>query len=287
MNQSTTSESKPITLAAFEQSLRKQQISRRSIESYKSDLKAFLQHQSISADSIDSTKINQIHQPQIESYFQYLILKKVKFSTLRRTLASIRRFFIFLADEGLIKSNPAETILLRSIRKDAFTSDEILLLFRYLIKRQSSLNESEVLRFLRDQLILSLMIFHGIRQYQIPTLKLSAIQQSNGSIVLEVSKDFRIKLEGLVLNSLQNYLLIRNSNARTIFLEPVNPAPTSVSDLRAMLLDLRYSLNLECTPKKLFNTYLHFQDHSDEKKRILDLLNYEFSRNNSGAIQHA
>lgn len=80
---------------------------------------------------------------------------------------------------------------------------------------------------------------------------------------------------------------MRDSSAKTIFLEPVEPTPTTVPDLRAMLLDLRYSLNLECTPKKLFNTYLHFQDHPDEKKRILDLLTYEFSRINTGVASNA
>ena len=282
MNQSQPSESNFISLSAFVQSLKKQKVAENSIESYISDLKGFLQSQDIAVDSIEPTAIIRIQQQHIESYLQHLIGKNIKYSTIRRILASIRRFFFFLEDEGIIKTNPSQAILLRSTRRNAFTPEEALQIFRYLAKRQRSQSTTEVLRFFRDELILLLMVFHGLRQYQIPRLKLSSVQQSNGIIILNVRKGFGIKLEGMILNKLRMYLVMRNSNSESVFLEPFESKPITVSGLMAMLIELRYALTLDCTPKKLFNTYLYFQDNPEEKKRILDILTFESSRNSGG-----
>jgi site-specific recombinase XerD len=269
-------------LSAFVQSLKKQKVADNSIESYISDLKGFLQSQDIAVDSIEPTAISRIQQQHIESYLQHLIGKNIKYSTIRRILASIRRFFYFLEDDGIIKTNPSQAIQLRSTRRNAFTPEEALQIFRYLAKRQRSQSTTEVLRFFRDELILLLMVFHGLRQYQIPKLKLSSVQQSNGTIILNVRKGFGIKLEGLILNKLRMYLVMRNSNSESVFLEPFESKPITVSGLMAMLIELRYALTLDCTPKKLFNTYLYFQDNPEEKKRILDILTFESPRNTGG-----
>jgi hypothetical protein len=130
------------------------------------------------------------------------------------------------------------------------------------------------------------MVFHGIRQYQIPKLKLSAIQPSSGAVVLQVKKDFGVKLEGLILNKLRMYLVSRNSNSESVFLEPFESKPITAAGLMAMLIELRYALTLDCTPKKLFNTFLYFQDNPEEKKRILDILTFESSRNTAGVISN-
>jgi site-specific recombinase XerD len=262
--------------------LKKQKVAENSIESYISDLKGFLQSQDISVDSIEPSVINRIQQRDIEAYLQHLIGKSVKYSTIRRILTSIRRFFFYLEDEGIIKTNPSQSIFLRSTRRNAFTSEEAFQIFRYLSKRQRSQSTIEVLRFFRDELILLLMVFHGLRQYQIPKLKLSSVQQSNGTIILNVRKGFGIKLEGFILNKLRMYLVMRNSNSESVFLEPFESKPITVSGLTAMLIELRYALTLDCTPKKLFNTYLYFQDNPEEKKRILDILTFESSRYTTG-----
>jgi len=282
LNQSQPSESNFISLSVFVQSLKKQKVAENSIESYISDLKGFLQSQDIAVDSIEPTAINRIQQKHIESYLQHLIGKNIKYSTIRRILASIRRFFFFLEDEGIIKTNPSQAILLRSTRRNAFTPEEALQIFRYLAKRQRSQSTTEVLRFFRDELILLLMVFNGLRQYQIPRLKLSSVQQSNGTIILNVRKGFGIKLEGMILNKLRMYLVMRNSNSESVFLEPFESKPITVSGLMAMLIELRYALALDCTPKKFFNTYLYFQDNPEEKKRILDILTFESPRNTGG-----
>ena len=268
------------------QLLRNQKVSASSIESYISDLKGFLQSQDIPVDAIQPVAVAQIQQQNIESYLQRLIGKKVKYSTIRRILASIRRFFFYLEDEGIISANPSQSILLRSTRRNGFTPEEILQIFRYLGKRQRSQSTIEVLRFFRDELILLLMVFHGIRQYQIPKLKLSAIQPSSGAVVLQVKKDFGVKLEGLILNKLRMYLVSRNSNSESVFLEPFESKPITAAGLMAMLIELRYALTLDCTPKKLFNTFLYFQDNPEEKKRILDILTFESSRNTAGVISN-
>ena len=286
MNQTQSSDPKFISLSSFVQSLRKQKVSAASIESYISDLRGFLQNQDIPVDAIEPASVVRIQQQHIESYLQRLISKKVKYSTIRRILASIRRFFFYLEDESIISANPSQSILLRSTRRNGFSPEEILQIFRYLGKRQRSQSTIEFLRFFRDELILLLMVFHGIRQYQIPKLKLSAIQPSSGAVVLQVKKDFGVKLEGLILNKLRMYLVSRNSNSESVFLEPFESKPITAAGLMAMLIELRYALTLDCTPKKLFNTFLYFQDNPEEKKRILDILTFESSRNTAGGISN-
>ena len=272
----TPSDKPPISesgnLTSFVQALERQKIAVRSIEAYATDVRIFLRHLKMNPEDLDARVLTNLQSQDIENYLEHLIDKHVSSSTIRRTLASLRRFFAFLLDKGFITSNPSQSVFIRSGRKSALAPDQIISMFRHLSLRQSSKSEIESLRYVRDEIILLLMIFHGLRQYQVPALSLSSIQQSDSTLTLMVTKGFGIRLEGLILNKLHKYLLMRNSTTETIFLEPRESEPVSVASLSAVMKELSHALQFDCTPRRLFDTYLSLQENPAVRQQILDIL---------------
>ncbi len=262
----------PANLSSFVQSLERQKIAVRSIEAYATDVRIFLRHLKMNPEELDARTIANLQPQDVENYLEHLIDKHVSTATIRRTLASLRRFFAFLLDRSFITVNPSQLVFIRSGRKSALAPDLILSMFRHLCLRQNSKSEIESLRYVRDEIILLLMVFHGLRQYQVPGLRLSSIQDSQGNPILIVTKGFGIRLEGLILNKLHKYLLMRNSNAETIFLEPRESEPVSVASLSAVMKELSHALQFDCTPRRLFDTYLSLQENPTARQRILDVL---------------
>jgi len=275
----TSSDKPPISesgnLTSFVQALERQKIAVRSIEAYATDVRIFLRHLKMNPEDLDARVLTNLQSQDIENYLEHLIDKHVSSSTIRRTLASLRRFFAFLLDKGFITSDPSQSVFIRSGRKSTISSELIISMFHHLVARQDSKSEIETLRYLRDEVILLLMVFHGLRQYQVPTLLLSSIKQPSGILTLTVTADFGIRLEGLILKKLHKYLLMRNSNAEAIFLEPRESEPVSVASISAVLKELSHALQFECTPKRLFDTYLSLQEDQAARQRLLEILQFD------------
>ena len=100
-------------------------LSLRSLSSYKTDVKEFLK--------FTDNKID-ISRDKIEDYIKYLESKGSKQSSIMRKVSSLRQFFNFLCDEGLIKKNPTLDIVLKSKNKPLpkiLSEEEIKLLLSY------------------------------------------------------------------------------------------------------------------------------------------------------------
>jgi hypothetical protein len=114
------------------------------------------------------------------------------------------------------------------------------------------------------------MIFLGVRQYQIPRLKLSTITRQGGALTIGVSQETKIQIEGPIMTTLRAYLDKRHSNNDVIFLEPESNRPVRTSSISALLQELTYALRIECTPVALFHTYQHFMLYPEVLQRVLD-----------------
>jgi site-specific recombinase XerD len=278
---------KRVDISTFLQALKRQKVSASTLRGYDADLRGFFTYLRLDAASLDVAALEQIRPEDIESYLQVLAAKQLTFSTIKRALAAIRRFFTFLVDQGIRTNNPAQAFTVRPAAKSMLSTEQVVALFEYLIRKQHRGSESNIIRYRRDEVILLLMILYGVRQYQLSTLKLSQLHKMGKEVSLRIKQDSTIRLEGCVLQKLRDYLSIRQSNADTIFLEPLRNKPVDHVSLRAMLTELSYALGVECTLRSFYDTYVHLQQNPDERQKLLERIGSISLQRTYGAVSHA
>jgi len=279
--------SKNVDISIFLQSLKRQKVSGSTLRGYSTDLRSFIDHLHLKAESLDLSDLRKVQPQDIESYLKSLADKHLKFATIKRNVAVIRRFFSFLVEQEIITDDPAKFLTVRPVANSALTSDQVLSLFGYLIRHQQAGNESDIIRYRRDEVILLLVILYGIRQYQLGSLKLSQLQKNGKDVSLTLKRGFTITLDGIVLQKLRDYLSIRKSNADTIFLEPLRKKPVDHSSMRAILTELSYALRVECSPRTLYDTHLNLQHNPEERQRLIERIASEKFESAYGAVSNA
>lgn len=276
-----------IEISDFLQSLKRQKVSESTLKAYCTDLRGLFDHLNLKLDDLDVPSLENIKPDDIESYLKSLTEKNFRFSTIKRTVAAIRRFFSFLLEEGIITNDPSKSVTVRPVAKSALTADQVVALVEYLIQRQQSGNECDIIRYRRDEVILLLMLLYGIRQYQLSGLRLSQLKTTGKNVLLTVRKGFSIRLDSFVLQKLRDYLSVRKSNADTIFLEPLRKKPVDHASMRAVFTELSYALGFECSPKSLYDTHLHLQRNPEERHKILERLSMQRIERVYGAVSNA
>ncbi|GEM_PF-1251006 len=312
--------SQSIDITLFLQSLKRQKVSGSTLRGYSTDLRGFFEYLQLmppasrpvrrsdneggspkhlgehvrrsrfpdaGGESLEVSELERIEPQDIESYLKNLAQKSLRFSTIKRHVAAIRRFFSFLVEQEIISRDPAKSLTVRPVVNSALSSDQVLSLFEYLIRHQQEGNESDIIRYRRDEVILLLMILYGVRQYQLSSLKLSQLQKNGKDVSLTVKRGFTIKLDGIVLQKLRDYLSIRKSNADTIFLEPLRKKPVDHLIMRTVLTELSYALRVECSPRTLYDTHVNLQQNPDERQKLLAQLGSVKFERPYGAVLNA
>lgn len=218
-------------LDRFENSLYQRKASARTITAYRHDTKKFIEFCGQDVVALQS--------PDVERYIERLAQSGAKVSTVKRTLSAVREFFNFLVDQNEIEQNPAGKVKITPVPQNVLSSEDLISIFHYIAQHQRSNNSSVSLRYRRDELILLLMIFYGVRQYQIPLLKLLAIERKEELFALRVNERLSAKLSAAMLNKLREYLSLRNANCDTIFLDPLEGLPISAAAAHLLAKSLR------------------------------------------------
>ena len=117
--------------------------------------------------------------------------------------------------------------------------------------------------------MLLLMLIYGIRQYNIPSLKLSAMKREGSSVLIAVSDEFSIRLEGTVLQKLYQYLKLRNSKVDFIFTELRSGKPVASRTLHSLMIELSYAVRVQVNPRTLYHTFLHLQRHPEDAAQLI------------------
>lgn len=276
-----------VTLTEFIGYLRKKKMSDRTIKAYASDVKGFLHRSARQSDSPDLSSIVAIQTKDLENYLHDLARSGLKFGSVKRATFALKNFFLFLLNQGMIKGNPAAALAVTPIRGGILSSDQIVSIFRYLNRRQLSSEDSDIARYRRDELILLLMIFYGVRKYQLQTLRLSSIDTTSKPVSLIISTLFSLRLHASVLKKLRTYLEVRSSSSDTIFLESFSEKPVDKMSIRHALNELSHALHLDCTPRLLHNTYLHLQRHQEIREPLIRQILSIGSTHNYGAAPNA
>jgi integrase/recombinase XerD len=249
-------------LSEFLASLKTQKYSASTVAAYKSDIQKLIE--------ITGVPINQITTPQIENHISTIAKSGSKYSSLKRNIIALKEYFNYLVDRGVVTSNPVSNVRISPVHQDILDSNTIVKMFKYIIDHQQTESENIKIRYLRDELILILMLFHGVRQCQLPSLKLSQIQQHGDHLIFKITESQTIKFSGFVLVKLREYLSLRNSNSDTIILEPVTEKP--FTSIQPLLHELNYTINLTCTTISLYHTYLHLRNNPTEIKKLFNAI---------------
>ena len=243
-------------------------MSDRTINAYASDVSAFLHH-GTEVVSPDIASIAAFQTKDLEYYLEGLARSGLTFPSVRRASCALKNFFLFLVDQGLIHSNPAASLTVRQVKSSPHSSDQIVSIFRYLTRRQLSGDEADILRYQRDELVLFLMLFYGVPQYRLCTLKLSAMQTTKKSISLIISTRSTIQLHLSLLRKLRDYLERRKSPSQFVFLESFSDKPIHRMTIRHTLNELNCALKIACTPLSLHDTYSYLQQHQEVRESLI------------------
>lgn len=173
--------------------------SKNTLESYLRDIGQFSAY--CSANSIND--INFVDSDVVEKYFEYLTFLGKSQTTVLRSAASLRSYFIFLTTKDIIKVNPIASVKVKSAEKklpDILTGKEVLKLLA-----QPSGNDY---KSVRDKAMLELLYATGIKVSELIELAVDEVNIQIGILNLQNVKNSRIvPIYPAAVKTLTNYIL--------------------------------------------------------------------------------
>lgn len=172
--------------------------SENTVASYRRDLRkldSYLNSNKISLKDVNSTSLN--------TYILRLEKEGMSSATVSRNVASIRSFFTFLLNKGLIKSNPTETIKPPKVEKKApetLSIEEVTLLL------DQPVGESN--KEIRDKAMLELLYATGMRVTELISIKFQDVDMSMNFVqCIDNGKARIIPFENAAKNALTKYII--------------------------------------------------------------------------------
>lgn len=199
-------------------------------------------------------------------------------ATLARNIASIKSFYRFLCDKGIMKENPAESLTIEKEKQklpQILTSSEVEMLLC-----QPSCHD---LKGYRDKAMLEVLYSTGIRVSELIDLNLADIHLDNGTITCRnKNKDRIIPLQPAALKALNEYLcfirnqMIRDSDSVKVFVN-VNGAPMTRQGFWKILKSYQVKAGIEknITPHTLRHSFAaHLLQKGTDIKSIQQILGH-------------
>ena len=171
-------------------------LSLRSLNSYKADIKELLEY--------TKNEIN-VSKRRIENYIEHLNSKKARQSSIMRKMSALRQFFLFLSEEKLINQNPMLEIKLKNKNKPlpkVLSEQETKLLLSYFEKKSNP----------KLQAMLHILYGAGLRVSELVTLTKDAIIYDENSkhyvllILGKGNKERIVPLNNVAVEAIHNYI---------------------------------------------------------------------------------
>lgn len=192
----------------------KQGASSNTLESYKTDLRQFI-------DFLHTNKISNIvdiSKEIVHEYIHHLEQKKISNSTISRKISSLKSFYKFLEENAYIDADPTKDVKAPKIKRklpNILTSEEVEQL---LVQTQG--NEYKVLR---DRAMIYLMYGTGIRVSDLIQLDIDDIDLDNGIVLLKKRNNRSISIPEEILTYIKKYIIysrpfmLGNNNEQALF----------------------------------------------------------------------
>lgn len=174
-------------------------LSKNTIEAYGHDLNRFLNY--LTAHGIND--VSNIGKYDIRSFLVYLKRSRLSIKSIVRNLVSIRVFFRFLVQEGVLERNPAEELDSPKIDR---TLPEILTLKE--IELLLNQPNTETMLGIRDRAMLEMLYATGMRVSELTRISIDQVNLEGGYVVLfgKGSKERIVPLGKEAIRWLELYL---------------------------------------------------------------------------------
>ncbi len=245
-----------------------------TIQSYKRDVSQYIKYLNLNG----ITDISKTTQKTVASYLDTLKTQGKASSTVSRTLASLKSFYMFISEENSQIANPTKNLeaphVEKKLPKILSTSDVDRLL------EQPSQKEP---KGIRDKAMLELLYATGIRVSELISLKISDINLSIGFIKCHTDKKERyIPIGNIAKSALKKYindarpLLATNDNDDILF---VNCNGSSLSRQGFWKIIKQYSeqaeISADITPHTIRHSFAaHLLENGADLKSIQEMLGH-------------
>ncbi len=245
-----------------------------TIQSYKRDVSQYIKYLNLNG----ITDISKTTQKTVTSYLDTLKTQGKASSTVSRTLASLKSFYMFISEENSQISNPTKNLetprVEKKLPKILSTSDVDKLL------EQPSQKEP---KGIRDKAMLELLYATGIRVSELISLKVSDINMSIGFIKCHTDKKERyIPIGNIAKSALKKYindarpLLTSNDSEDILF---VNCNGSSLSRQGFWKIIKQYSeqaeISADITPHTIRHSFAaHLLENGADLKSIQEMLGH-------------
>lgn len=249
--------------------------SNNTVESYSRDLRQFKKY-------IIDNEINDFRSVNKTTIITYLVyLQKIgrATSTVSRNLASVRSFYQFLLNEGIVKKDP--TVNLQSPKNEKklpqiLTPKEVELLLE-----QPDLNTS---KGVRDRAMLELLYAAGIRVSELVALDIEDINLKLGFLVCSknASNERSIPIGRIAIEILREYLLnhrknfVKDDSEKALFLNYHGKRLTRQGFWKIVKsYTKKIDLNKDITPHTLRHSFAaHLIENGADLKSVQEMLGH-------------
>ncbi len=173
--------------------------SQNTLESYLRDIRQFSSYcfsNRVNGKSFDDSDL-------LNKYFQYLHVMGKSEATVSRSAASLRGYFAFLLNKGIIKKNPISDIKIKTAQKklpEILTGKEVL----KLLEQPAGTDYKSI----RDKAMLELLYATGIKVSELVELTIYEVNVQLGILNLQTAKNNRIiPIYPAAVKTLTNYII--------------------------------------------------------------------------------
>jgi integrase/recombinase XerD len=172
------------------------------------------------AESESITELEEISYPDAMMFMQWSSKHGASQKTIANYLTHIRKFYQFLMSEGEVKENPVAHIKVQGIKRkiyyDVLNTEELQLLYKHYpttITAEPGKNippqQKNILSRRRNKVILSLLVYQGLRVEEVAALNVQDLQLREGKITIHSQRRTAartMRLESHQVYELMDYL---------------------------------------------------------------------------------
>ncbi len=250
-------------------------LSKNTLESYQRDLNKFIKY----LNQQNLAKPELIDREALTSFFYMLKQNGYASSTISRSTASIRSFFNFLLQEGILTDNPALHLDSPKIEKKlprVLSTDEV----DQLLSQPKKSNHNG----LRDKAMLELLYASGIRVSELISLDISDFEPQAGFLRCRGKgmKERIVPVGSLAIDHVNEYLnnsralLLRTSNEPALFINNHGKRMTRQGFWKILKKYARQSdINGEITPHTLRHSFAtHLLENGADLRSVQEMLGH-------------
>lgn len=239
----------PSLLEKFVSHLKSQEKSQFTLVAYKKDLEQFIGF----LTTKEKNDIREVKKDDIEGFIQKLLTDNYTKKSASRKLNSIRTFFRFLKNEGVVEQNPSLDI---SHPKYTQTPPRILSKLEYRALRDLAKEDP------RTYALVEVLLQTGIKIGELAELRVPDIKE-NGIYIRPYGKNVQreVPLNKAAKKALEDYLKVRNGNAASdhIFITRTGQ-PLLIRNIRQIIDRCFREVEIESvTVNDLRNTFIAHQ----------------------------